>query len=175
MRGRSLTMIFAAGAFAACGYQPSVMHPTLAEPTAADIALTCAQIDQAIDRADTVRWVIRDDGGELESGNERAARYSANMLVVPLSLFAMVPMALPDGGHGVLDAADRRLLALLELKRDRRCPVRPTTFPGQDEFALTAAVEALQARMEGEEGWSKPLLAERTRLLDGLRVVPPPD
>jgi hypothetical protein len=146
------------------------MHPTLAEPTAADIALTCGQIDQAIDRADTVRWVIRDDGGELESSNERAARYSANVLLV-----ALAPFTIPEGGHGVLDAADQRLLALLQLKQNRRCPARATTFPGQDEFALTAAVMALQARMAGEEGRSKPLLAERTRLLDGLRVVPSSD
>lgn len=173
MRGRSSTMIFAAGALAACGYQPSVMHPTLAEPTAADIALACGQIDLAIDRADTVRWVIRDDGGELESDNARAARYSANVIVVPLSILGMFPIAVPDGGSSVLDAADQRLLALLQLKEDRRCPARQTAFPGKDELALASEIGALQARIAGEEGRSKPLLHERTRLLDGLRVLPP--
>jgi len=172
MRCDSPTAILAGVALTGCSYNPSVVHPTMAEPTAADIALSCSQIDQAIDRADTVRWVIRDDGGELESDNERAARYSANVIVVPLSLLGMFPVAIPDGGHGVLDAADQRLLALLELKRDRRCPARPTTFPGKDELAVMADVEALQTRMAGEEGRSKPLLAERTRLLDGLRVLP---
>lgn len=175
MRRGSSIAVLAGTMLAGCGYNPSVMHPKLAEPKAADITLSCEQIDLAIDRADTVRWVIRDDGGELESDKERAARYSANVVVVPLSLLAMFPFAIPDGGHGVLDAADQRMLALLELKRDRRCPARPTTFPGKDEFALAADIEALQARIAGTEGRSKPLLAEKTRLLDGLRVLPQAD
>jgi hypothetical protein len=175
MRLAAWLMIPAIGSLAACGYHPSVMHPTLADPTAADITLTCEQIDLAVDRADTVRWVIRDDGGELETDNARATRYSANVLVVPLSILAMFPTAVPDGGGSVLDAADRRLLALLELKRDRRCLARPTTFPGKDELAVAADLEALQARIGGEEGRSESLLAERTRLLDGLRVLPPSD
>lgn len=170
MRPPSWAMILPVAAIAACGYQPTVMHPTLAQPTAADIALTCEQIDLAVDRADTVRWVIRDDGGELESDQARAARYSANVLLV-----AVAPFTIPEGGHGVLDAADQRLMALLQLKRDRRCPARPTRFPGKDELVLASEVEALQARIAGEEGSSKPLLEERTRLLDGLRVLPPPD
>lgn len=175
MRATPVAAIFAAGALGGCGYQPSVMHPTLAAPTAADITLNCEQIDLAIDRADTVRWVIRDDGGELESDSARAGRYSANALIVPLSLLAMVPAAIPDGGHSVLDAADGRLLALLTLKRDRRCLARSTTFPGKDEFALASEIEVLQERIADEEGRSKPLLEERTRLLDGLRVLPPAD
>jgi len=175
MRLAAWLMIPAIGSLVACGYHPSVMHPTLADPTAADITLTCEQIDLAVDRADTVRWVIRDDGGELETDNARAGRYSANVVVVPLSLLALMPVAIPDGGHSVLDAADGRLLALLALKRDRRCPARATAFPDKDEFALTAEIEVLQARIAGEEGGSKLLLEERTRLLDGLRVLPPAD
>lgn len=172
MRRLPVVVFLAAGALAGCGYSQSVIHPTVAEPTAADIALTCEEIDFAIDRADTVRWVIRDDGGELESDNEKVARYSGNMLIVPLSLLAMFPTALPDGGSGVLEAVDRRILALLELKRDRRCPARPSAVPGMDDLAVAAEVEALQARIAGEEGRTKPLLDRRTGLLDGLRVLP---
>lgn len=175
MRSLPAAAILASGACAGCGYNPSVIHPVMAKPTAADIALTCAEIDLAIDRADTVRWLIRDDGGELESDNARAARYSANALVIPLSILAMFPTALPDGGGAVLEAADLRVLGLLVLKRDRRCPARPTTFAGTDDIALAAEVEALQARIAGEEGRAATLLSERTRLLDGLRVMPASD
>lgn len=170
MRLDAWAMILATGPFAACVYRPTIEHPTLAAPTAAAITLTCEQIDLAVARADTVRWVIRDDGGQLESDSSRAARYSVNVLLV-----ALAPFTIPEGGHRVLDAADQRVLALLQLKQDRRCPSRPTTFPGKDDFALAAEVEALQARIAGEEGWAKSLLEERTRLLDGLRVLPPAD
>jgi hypothetical protein len=160
--------LFAAMVSAGCsGYRPSVLHPKLKAPTAADIELTCAQIDLAIDRTDTVRWLILDDGGKLETDDEKAARYLANTVLVPL-LWAPAS----DEGNAVLDAADRRLLKLLQLKRDRRCPARPTILPGVDDLALTAQLEELMSRIDGEEGRQPQLLRARSVLLDGLRVLP---
>jgi hypothetical protein len=85
-----------------------------------------------------------------------------------------MPDYLRDGGHGVLDAVDVRLIALLLIKRERECRARPTAIPGLDDYAMANELQALQSRIEGEEGRAKPLLDERTRLLDGLRVMPPP-
>jgi hypothetical protein len=160
-------------ALAACGYQQSVRHPRMAPPTLAESDASCPQLDRAIDRADTVRWVIRDDGGELESETEQSARYSANVLIIAVTLAAGMPDYLRDGGHGVLDAVDLRIIALLLIKRERECRPRPTTIAGLDDFAMAGELYALQSRIEGEEGRAKPLLDERTRLLDGLRVMPP--
>lgn len=149
------------------GYRPSVVHPKLKAPTAADIELTCAQIDLAIDRTDTVRWLILDDGGKLETEDEKAMRIMANTVLVPL-LWAPAS----DEGNAVLEAADRRLLKLLQLKRDRHCPARPTMSPGVDDLALAAQLEDLMSRIDGEEGRQAQLLSARTALLDGLRVLP---
>jgi hypothetical protein len=159
---------------AACGYQQSVLHPRMPLPSLAESEVSCPQLDRAIDRADTVRWVIRDDGGELESEDEKAGRYTANVLIVAVTLAAGMPDYLRDGGHGVLDAVDVRLIALLLIKRERECRARPTAIPGLDDYAMANELQALQSRIEGEEGRAKPLLDERTRLLDGLRVMPPP-
>jgi hypothetical protein len=159
-------------ALAGCSYNPSVTHPVVAAPRAADIGLSCPQIDLAIDRTDTVRWLIRDDGARLESDAAQAGRYTANVFVIALSTLALFPTALPDGGSAVLDAADGRLLKLLQLKRDRRCPARATAHAGIDDRALTAELEAIDARILGPEGRGRALLDERTRLLDGLRAMP---
>ena len=169
------TAIFAGAlSLAACGYEQSVLHPRMPLPTLAESEVSCPQLDRAIDRADTVRWVIRDDGGELESEDEMAGRYLANVLIVAATLAAGMPDYLRDGGHGVLDAVDVRIIALLLIKRERECRARPTAIAGLDDYAMAGELRALQARIEGDEGRAKPMLDERTRLLDGLRVMPPP-
>jgi len=157
-----------------CSYQQSVIHPRMAAPTAADIALSCGQLDLAIDRADTVRWVIRDDGGELETSGEKAGRYAANAIIVPISLLTYTGNYIKDGGHAVLNAVDQRLLKLLELKRDRHCPARETSVAGSDDRALADELEAVQVRIENGDGNQAEQFEARTRLLDGLRVVPLP-
>jgi hypothetical protein len=151
----------------ACAYQPTIRHPEMPTLAPIETTMSCPQIDLAIDRADTVRWIIRDDGGSLETSGEQAARYASNVVLIPLSFFAFVPIFIDDGGHTVLDAADGRIRALLQLKRERNCPPRTTALPGMDDRALLLELDA----GSGEESRS---FDERTRLLDGLRVVPPP-
>ena len=171
---RAFAIFAGALSLAACGYEQSVLHPRMPLPTLAESEVSCPQLDRAIDRADTVRWVIRDDGGDLESEDEMAGRYLANVLIVAATVAAGMPDYLRDGGHGVLDAVDVRIIALLLIKRERECRARPTAIAGLDDYAMAAALQALQARIEGDEGRAKPMLEERTRLLDGLRVMPPP-
>lgn len=172
--GRARRTCFALAAplvLGACGYQQSIRHPKLPALAPIEATMDCAQIDLAIDRADTVRWVIRDDGGNLETGGERAARYAGNAVVIPLSLLSYFPTYIGDGGHAVLDAADRRIRQLLQLKRDRGCPPRATALPGLDDFAVLREFEVLQAQVDAGKGDQAKLFEERTRLLDGLRVV----
>ncbi len=107
--------------------------------------MDCQQIDLSIDRADTVRWLIRDDGGTLETSSHRSARYTGNVFVIPISLLSYFPTYIGDGGHAVLNAADGRIRELLQLKRDRGCPARATALPGMDELAVLAELETVQA------------------------------
>jgi hypothetical protein len=45
-------------------------------------------------------------------------------------------------------------------------------LPGVDDLALTAQLEELMSRIDGEEGRQPQLLRARSVLLDGLRVLP---
>lgn len=156
-------------------YTPSLRHPHLATLTPSEAEMDCQQIDRAIDRADSVRWLIRDDGGHLESSSHRSARYAANVLIVPLSILLMHPGGyIGDEGHAVLDAADKRIRELLQLKRSRECAPRATTLYGLNDMVLLRELESVQAELDARLGDEEWLLKERTRLLDGLRVVPPP-
>jgi hypothetical protein len=157
---------------AACSYQPSMQHPKLPALVPIDTTMDCRQIDVAIDRADTVRWLIRDDGGSLETSSHRAARYTGNFFLAPLSVLTMSPLLMPDGGHAVLDAADGRIRELLKLKRDRSCSPRATALPELDDLALLGALEAVQADFGAGRVDEERLLKQRTKLLDGLRLVP---
>jgi len=157
----------------ACTYQQTLRHPKLPPLVPIDRTMDCRQIDLAIDRADTVRWLIRDDGGNLETSGHKAARYAGNAVLIPISLISYFPTYIPDGGHTVLNAADERIRELLQLKRDRACATRATTVPGKDDMALLAELESVQAQLDAGRGKEGVLFVQRTQLLDGLRVVPP--
>jgi hypothetical protein len=170
---RMSATLAAALSLAACSYQQSLRHPKLPPLVPIDLTMDCRQIDLTLDRADTVRWLIRDDGGKLETSGHRAARYAGNAIVIPISLISYFPTYIPDGGHTVLNAADGRIRELLQLKRDRGCPPRATALPGLDDLALLVELEGVQAQLDGDRGKESELLERRTTLLDGLRVVSP--
>jgi hypothetical protein len=108
--------------------------------------MTCTQVDLAIDRTETVRWLI----SSYPHGSSYGSSYDR-----------------------VLSAADGRLLELLRLKRVRNCPPRVTAFgPEMDDGALLAEVESVQAKLDAGSGSKKLLLDRKTQLLDGLRLVP---
>jgi hypothetical protein len=139
--------------------------------------MECREIDLAIDRAETVRWVIRDHGGALESSGLRHFREAGDLILgSPLLLFGVSPKYLMEhgSGHYSLEAADARIRELLQLKRSRRCPPRRTALPGMDDIALQTALESVQAKLDAGSADEGQLLKERTRLLDGLRIVPAP-
>lgn len=148
---------------AAAGYQQTLAPPKTKVSHVGDAELDCTRLESAIARTDTVRWVIRDDGGRLETGGHKAARYAANVVLVPLAKGWW-----EDGGHAVLDAADRRIVELLLLKRAKGCPAAPTTDPGRTDLQLLVELEPLL------DAGSREALDRRTALLDGLRVVAPP-
>lgn len=155
-----------------CAYRPTIQHPK-SEPIKPEAtAYDCGQLDAALLKTDTVRWVIRDDGGTLETSGHRAARYVGNIFLVPLSFYALGPVYANDAGSAVLDAADHRILELLRLKRAHGCPAGITSEPGMTDLQM---LEALEPLMPDDGTPDRPALDRRTALLDHLRApLPPP-
>lgn len=154
-------------------YKQTLVHPKLTPLASTEKEMNCAQIDIALDRADTVRWLIRDDGATLETSSARSARYAANVvLALPLSVLARQPIFFPDNGHAVLNAADARIRELLQLKRAGGCPSRATAVPDKDDLTLFDELERIQARIDAGKDDEAVLLEQRTKLLDGLRLMP---
>jgi hypothetical protein len=148
-------------------YLPTIDHPMSHAARPKEAALDCEQLDLAILKVDTVRWVIRDDGGTLETGGERASRYAANALLIPLSMSVGLALGyIPEQGSAVLDAADRRILGLLRLKRDHGCPPRETTELGMTDLQM---LEALEPLMPEKGELDRQTFDRRTSLLDRLR------
>jgi len=164
-----IAMLEACNASIGCVYRPMIQHP--AEAVRPEYAsYDCGQLDAAILKIDTVRWVIRDDGGELETSGHKAARYAGNFLMVPLSLGLGHPGYLNDGGHAVLNAADYRIFELLRLKRARGCPAAATAEPGTTDLQM---LEVLEPLMPATESADRQTYDDRTALLDRLRAPPP--
>jgi len=149
-----------------CAYRPTIVHPMSHPVRPEDAALDCDQLDGAILKADTVRWVIRDDGGTLESSGERGARYAANVIAIPLLLAGGAPGYIRDHGSAVLDAADHRILGLLRLKRDHGCPPAATSESGMTDLQM---LEMLEPLMPEKGTTDRDVLDRRTILLDQLR------
>jgi hypothetical protein len=83
------------------------------------------------------------------------------------------PGYLNDGGHAVLNAADHRILRLLQLKRARGCPAAATAEPGMSDLQMLEVLEPLMAATESPD---RQTYDRRTALLDRLCTplpVPP--
>jgi hypothetical protein len=153
-------------------YQPTIDHPMSHTVRPKEVALDCEQLDLAILKVDTVRWVIRDDGGKLETGGERGSRYATNVLLIPVSLgLGFYVGYFNDQGSAVLDAADHRILGLLKLKRDHGCAPRETSEFGMTDLQM---LEVLEPLMPEKGELDRQAFDRRTSLLDRLRP-PVPD
>jgi hypothetical protein len=165
-----IAMLETCNASIGCAYRPMIQRP--AEAVRPEYAsYDCSQLDAAILKIDTVRWVIRDDGGELETSGHKAARYAGNFLMIPLSLGAGGgPFYMTDDGHLVLNAADYRILELLRLKRARGCPAAATSEPGMTDLQM---LEVLESLMPATGSPDRQTCDDRTALLDRLRAPLP--
>jgi len=175
-RGVAVVGFVCAGTLAACHHHPTIAYPKAVEAGPTEAAFDCPRLDDAILKADAVRWVIRQDGARLLSPDEQDARVAGDVALIAASVLACFlcpPVAVfGDEGHAVLDRADRRVLSLLKIKADKGCPAQPTSLTGMNDLQLYAAASALVA----EEARKDPATdvaatrVERMRLLDGLRA-----
>jgi hypothetical protein len=152
---------------ATCGcaaYHPTIQHAM--EPTVKpeDATYDCRQLEAAILRVDTVRWVIREDGGSLESSGHQAARLAGNLFLILGGGY------MDDGGHAVLNAVDQRIAYLLRLKRDHGCPASATSEPGMTDLQM---LEVLDPLLPPARNLDRQALDQRTSLLDHLRAPLP--
>jgi hypothetical protein len=165
-------------ALVACAPPDPFFQSTRLKPLSdSERTMACREIDLAIDRADTVRWVLRDFGAVLESSGLRSLNQAGNLIMFfPMMLFGVSPKSIMEhgSGHYALDAADARIRELLQLKRANGCAVRATLLPGMNDMALLAQLDTIQTKRDAGSADERGLLKERTRLLDGLRIVPPP-
>jgi hypothetical protein len=152
---------------ATCGC--AAYHPTI-QPVKAqtvkpeDATYDCSQLEAAILRVDTVRWVIRDDGGTLETSGHQAARFAGNLFLI------LGGGIMGDDGNAVLNAADQRICYLLRLKRDQGCPASATSEPGMTDLQM---LEVLGRLMPPNRTADRHTLDQRTLLLDHLRAPLP--
>lgn len=107
--------VLACTGLAACSYQPTIRHPTLSGAEQ-EMIRDCASLDTAILKADTVRWVIRDDGGELVTAAAREARNAANVALMVATVIATWD--------------------LLRIKKQQACADRPTSRPGISDLQM---------------------------------------
>ena len=162
----------------ACQHRPTIAYPKSVEAGPTEAAFDCPRLDDAILKADAVRWVMRQDGARLLSPDEKDARVAGDVALIAASLLTcfLCPSmpVLGDDGHALVDGADRRLLSLLKLKADKACPAVPTAIPSMDDLQLYAAVSTLVAEEARKDPGSnlRQIRAERLRLLDGLRPAP---
>jgi hypothetical protein len=118
---------------------------------------------------------MREDGARLLSPEERAGRITTDVATTIAASFACLfcfsPVSLGDEGHSILNIADRRLLSLLKLKREKECEAIPTSMAGMTDMRMYEAVADLLAREEKNEPGTNigELRAKRTQLLDKLR------
>ena len=180
LTNRSSLLVAGAVALAvsACAGRPDpYFKRTMLTPlTEIEKTMDCRQVDLAIDRADTVRWLIRDAGGHLETRAQRSARQAGNVIIVPVAVLlatigVFIPPHLDNPAHDQLMAADGRLHELLQVKLAHKCPPRTTALPGTNDLDLLHKLEAVQSDIDGGRGDEEVLFKERTQLLDGLRVI----
>jgi len=165
-RASRLSSIFVA-CLAICGcaaYHPTIQPVTEQPVKPEDATYDCSQLEAAILRVDTVRWVIRDDGGSLESSGHQAARLAGNLLLILGGGY------MNDGGNAALNAADQRICYLLRLKRARGCPASATSEPGMTDLQM---LEVLDPLMPPTGTADRRALDRRTSLLDHLRAPLP--
>ena len=169
---RSYCLILASIALESCTGKPQIKYPLLPVPSTKEKALDCATLTDLIEKADAIRWSIRDSGVQGPTGKGHDALLAVNilakvaMLATGAAPFAPIPM---DSPAYALSRADARIQQLLAIKADKTCPANNTARAGVSYLDLLASLQALEQGNRDGKIKQKELLATRTTLLDTLR------
>jgi len=142
-----------------CASETSFEYPEFEQWDAFAAPRDCAGVELELRRVDAVRWSMREDG--IRIGGEplaKAGKIGLFALVAGASIAAGVaPTGFPydireeRGREHTLEQADRRLVRLLQRKRELGCPPAPTARSGVSDMDLLAEVEALNRRRKAGE------------------------
>lgn len=171
-RAGTFGVILTSIALVSCAGKPQIRYPLLPAPGSKEKALDCATLTDLIEKADAIRWSIRDSGVAGPTGKGHDALVAVGILAAVASVAAggMIPAG-PDLSSPAyaLTRADARIQQLLAIKADKACPPGNTGRPGVSDLDLLATLKALDQSYQDRKIKQKELLATRTTLLDALR------
>jgi hypothetical protein len=154
-------------AIAACASRPTHVYPLLQPPAETERALTCEQLDDDILRSDAVRWSMRSEGMKVRTSTANAGLILAN---IPMLAIGVLPASFPDlGRQARVNAADVRIVGLLEIKSGKGCPAQSTADPALSDLDVLRQLQGSDADWKARRISEKTAIANRARLLDGLR------
>jgi hypothetical protein len=159
-------------ALVSCASKPQIKYPLLPAPSTKEKALDCATLTDLIEKADAIRWSIRDSGVQGPTGKGHDALVAVDILAAMTMLATGVPPFAPVPANSpayALSKADARIQQLLAIKADNSCPANNTGRPGVSDLDLLAGLKALDQGNHDGKIKQKELLATRTTLLDALR------
>jgi hypothetical protein len=154
-------------------------YPEFEQWSVRDAALDCTGLERELRRTDAVRWSMREDGFQLDSGNRKVlgvlgviGGVAAGMIAPQVGAeMAGNSMTYAFSGElNKLEQADRRLVRLLQRKRALGCAATPTGHSGVSDLQMLEGIEALNRRQESGEINHKAEVEARSRTLDWLRA-----
>jgi hypothetical protein len=171
-RANTCGVVLAGIALVSCASKPQIKYPLLPAPGSKEKALDCAALTDLIEKADAIRWSIRDSGVQGPTGKGHDALVAVDILAAMAMLATGVPPFAPIPANSpayALSKADARIQQLLAIKADKTCPPNNTGRPGVSDLDLLASLKALERGNRDGKIKQKELLATRTTLLDTLR------
>lgn len=155
---------------------PKMIYPLLPAPGAIEQGLDCAALTDQLEKADAIRWSIRESGVRRPAGSGTNALVAMGYMLGVATLIvdpAMAPMLLsgPPSNTPVyaLARADTRIQKLLVIKAAKACPASTTSVAGVSDAELLGRLDALDQSYRAKQLKEKQLLIGRTQLLDSLR------
>jgi len=155
------------------------VYPEFEQWSARDGALGCTGLERELRRTDAVRWSMREDGVQLDSGNRKVLGVLGVIGGVATGMMGsgaggeMAANSMTyafSGEPNKLEQADRRLVRLLQRKRALGCTGTPTGHSGVSDLQMLEGIEALNRRQEAGEISHKAEVEARSRTLDWLRA-----
>jgi hypothetical protein len=174
-------------------------YPKLPAVGASEHGMNCEELEVALQRAGAVRWFARQEGALPFTAHQQVVQHTKNTAKA-VGMTVLVAAALAAGGGGgalgsgaaaspnqarlgltgqvgdealrwAVTSADRRVLGLLEIKRNRQCTALTTPDGGETDLAILAKIDSTRHAFEAHQMSDQEQLDQQTQFLD--RLDPP--
>jgi len=163
------------------------VYPALPIVGATEQRLSCDELGVDLSRAETIRWYARQQGALPYTSHEAATQHGINAAVGTGTALFIVAMIIGGGGSGggssspsadehnyadyqayrwAVTAADRRILGLLGLKRERACAAQQLRTGDETDLAILGQIEESQRALAAKSTSDRDQRDLQTRLLD---------